>query len=588
VNIGWVSRFWRRHRVATADNGPDVDIDALVEQGNQAWQAGDLVRAEQFYRLALEHRPAHAPILSNLGMVVFEMQRREEGYALLMQAVAADPALAGAHRNLGIVLALGHVPDRARQHFEIALGLDPQDETYANLVPIWQQTCDWAALERFVAELVELSLTEPANRWAQRISVYGAALLPLSRKLKRAIADFHAQQIAARHSPLGAEFPRTSMQAGRIRLAYLSRDFYDHATAHLAAGLFAAHDRSRFEVFAYSWSHEDGSDYARRIVEGCDSFQIIGDESFHATAERIARDQIDILVDLKGHTGGGRPEILAYRPAPLQISFLGMPGTSGGRLADYFVTDAVATPPGFEDEFAEKLIFMPHSYQINDVLTTLPPAPSRADLGLPERAFVFCSFNQIYKIEPLIFQVWMQILRSVPCSVLWLLQGNAATQTTLQQEAMHADVDPARIVFAPWLPRHQHLTRLQAANLFLDTHFVNAHTTASDALRAGVPVLTWPGDTFAGRVAAGLVQAAGLADLVTECREAYVALAIRLAGDSRSLAAIRSRLVEQRASPLFDSVRYVRNLERAYATAWERRRLNLPAIDLRIADVSAA
>lgn len=584
MGVAWFSRWWRRDKAATADAASGLGPAAMAEPANQAWHAGDLVRAEQLYRLVLERWPGHAPALSNLGMVLFEARRRDEGYALLTQAVGADPGLAGAHRNLGIVLAQGGMLDAAKQHLETALKLDPQDEIYANLAPVWQQTCDWAALERFVAGLVELSARAPAALWARRLSAYNALLLPLARTLKKELADFHAQQIAARHPPLGIAFPRSSVPAGRIRVAYLSCDLHDHATAHLAAGLFAAHDRARFEVFAYSWSPEDGSAYQRRIAAGCDSFQVIGSEGFRATAERIARDGIDILVDLKGHTGSGRPEILAHRPAPLQVSFLGLPGTLGGQLADYFITDAIATPPGFEDEFAEQLVFMPHSYQINDALTALAPTPSRAGLGLPEGAFVFCSFNQIYKIEPVIFDAWMQILRAVPGSVLWLLQANDSAQTRLQQEAVRAHIDPARIVFAPFLERSAHLARLQAADLFLDTHCVNAHTTASDALRAGVPLLTWPGDSFAGRVAASLIHAAGLAELAVAGREEYVALATRLAVDSRHLAGVRARLLEQRASPLFDTARYVRNLERAYVAMWERRCRGLPPAALRITE----
>lgn len=580
--MAWFSRWRRRDKGATGGATSGLDPAAMAEPANQAWHAGDLVRAEQLYRLVLERWPGHAPALSNLGMVLFEAQRREEGYALLTQAVAADPELAGAQCNLAIVLAQGGMLDAARQHFETALNLDPRDETYANLAPVWQQTCDWAALERFVAELAELSVKAPADTWARRLSAYNVLLLPLSRTLKKKLADFHAQQIEARNPPLGIAFPRTSTPAHRIRVAYLSNDLHDHATAHLAAGLFAAHDRSRFEVFAYSWSPEDGTEYQRRIVAGCDSFQAIGSEGFRATAERIARDGIDILVDLKGHTGGGRPEILAYRPAPVQVSFLGLPGTLGGHLADYFITDRIATPPGFEDEFAERLVFLPHSYQINDVLTTLPPAPSRAEVDLPEGAFVFCSFNQIYKIEPVIFNAWMQILRAIPGGVLWLLQGNAPAQKRLRQEAARADIDPARIVFAPYLKRSAHLARLQAAELFLDTHYVNAHTTASDALRAGVPLLTWPGHTFAGRVAASLVHAAGLGDMAVASRDEYVALATQLAGDSRRLADVRARLLQQRASPLFDTARYVRNLEQAYVAMWERRCQDLPPAALRI------
>ena len=585
MGIAWLSQWWRRGRGTSGGASSGLDPAAMSEPADRAWHAGDLVQAERLYRLVLERWPAHAPALSNLGMVLFEAQRREEGYALLQQAVAADPEHAGARCNLGIVLAQGGMLEAARLHLETALKLGAQAEIYANLAPVWQQACDWAALERFLADLVELSAKAPVEVWAGRLSAYNVLLLPLSRTLKKTLADFHAQQIAARHPPLGIAFPRSSMPAARIRVAYLSNDLHDHATAHLAAGLFAAHDRSRFQVFAYSWSPEDGSDYQRRIVAGCDSFQPIGSESFRATAERIARDGIDILVDLKGHTGGGRPEILAYRPAPVQVSFLGLPGTLGGHLADYFITDAIATPPGFEDEFAEQLVFLPHSYQINDVLSTLPPAPPRAELGLPEGAFVFCSFNQIYKIEPVIFNAWMQILHTVHGSVLWLLQGNAMAQQRLQQEAARAGIDPGRVLFAPFLRRSPHLARLQAADLFLDTHYVNAHTTASDALRAGVPVLTWPGDTFAGRIAASLVHAAGMADMVVASREQYVALAAQLAADPARLAEVRARLLRQRASPLFDTARYMRSLEQAFAVMWARRCQGLSPVALRIAEV---
>lgn len=585
MGVAWFSRWWRRKNGVIRGATFARDAAAMAEPANRAWHEGDLVRAEQLYRLVLERWPGHAPALSNLGMVLFEAQRREEGYALLNQAVAADPELSGAHCNLGIVLAQGGMFDAAKRHLEKALELDPQDQYHANLLTLWQQTCDWPALDRFVASLIELSAKDPVQAWAGRLTAHNALLLPLPRALKRSAVDFHATRIAAQHPPLAPAFSQASDAVRRIRIGYLSNELHDHALGHLAAGLFGAHDRSRFEIFAYSWSPEDGTEYQRRIVAGCDSFQPIGSEGFRATAERIARDGIDILVDLKGHGGGGRPEILAYRPAPTQVCFLGQPGTLGGHLADYFITDAVMTPPGFEDEFAEQPVYLPHSYQVNDALTPLLPVPPRKEVGLPEDGFVFCSFNQLYKIEPVIFGAWMQILRAVPGSVLWQLHGNDCARQRLHEEAAREGVDPSRIVFAPYLQRSLHLARLQAAELFLDTHFLNAGTTASDALRAGVPVLTWSGETFAGRAAASLVHAAGLSDLAVASREEYVTLAIRLAGDSLRLAAIRTRLLEQRASPLFDTARYVRNLERAYVAMWERRRHDLPLAALRISEV---
>jgi len=560
----------------------EASLGEALDHAIAAWRQGDLPGAETGLRAVLRDQPRHAAALANLGMVLCERQRHPEGLAMLRQAVLIDPRMAGAHCNLGIALAQGGLLEEARQHLEEALRLEPRDGLYANLLPIWQQLCDWPALERFVSELRALAAQSPAAAWAARLSPYAATLLPLGRAMNRAVADFHAARMRAAHPPLDPSLRASRPAGGKLRIGYLSADFHDHATAHLAVGLFAAHDKSLFEVTGYSYGPFDDGEYRRRIVAGCDAFVDVSRLSFRAAARRIAEDGIDILVDLKGHTGGGRPEILAYRPAPILVNFLGCPGTLGVGLADYFITDPVATPVGGEAEFSEQLVYLPASYQVNDALYALPNSPERAALGLPETAFVYCCFNQLYKIEPEIFSAWTRILREVPDAVLWLLGGNAYAEARLRSGLEAAGVGRERVLFAPGKPRNEHLARMRHAGLFLDTHYVNAHTSASDALRAGVPLLTWPAEHFASRVGASLATSAGLAELVVADADAYVDLAVRLAREPHRLAALRARLDERAGTTLFNTQAYARNLEQAYHAMQQRHRRGLPAAAIRI------
>ena len=568
-----------RARVSAAAEAPEGEA---LDRAIAAWRQGDLPGAETGLRALIRAEPRHAAALANLGMVLCEQHRQQEGIPMLYQAVRIDPRMAGAHRNLGIALAQGGLLEEAKQHLEEALRLEPSDELYANLLPVWQQSCDWPALDHFVSELRTLAAQSPAAAWATRLSPYAATLLPLDRAMKRAVADFHAARMRAAHPPLDPSLRSTRPSAGKLRIAYLSADFHDHATAYLAAGLFAAHDKQRFEVIGYSYGPSDDSEYRRRIVRGCDSFVDVSSLSFRATAQRIAQDGIDILVDLKGHTGGGRPEILAYRPAPIQVHFLGCPGTLGVGLADYFITDPVATPAGGEAEFSERLVYLPPSYQVNDFLHALPASPERSALGLAEGAFVYCCFNHLYKIEPEIFAAWTCILRAVPDAVLWLLDSNPYAQARLRSGFEAAGIGPERVLFAPNAPRNAHLARMQQAGLFLDTHYVNAHTSASDALRAGVPLLTWTGETFASRVAASLLASVGLAELAVTDAETYVDLAVRLAREPHRLAALRARLAERAGKTLFDTRRYARYLEQAYDAMQQRYRQGLPPAAIHI------
>jgi protein O-GlcNAc transferase len=372
-----------------------------------------------------------------------------------------------------------------------------------------------------------------------------------------------------KRAPLARE--RSVAERGRIRVAYLSADFRGHATAYLMAGLFKQHDRSRFEIIGVSFGADDGSDMRAQLAGSFDQFLDVSAQGDREVAELLRQRGVDIAVDLKGHTEAGRPGILAYRPAPVQVTYLGYPGPLGLDFIDYVVGDKVILPLDQQPFYAEKFVHLPGTYQVNDSQRVIATrAPTRAELGLPSDAFVFCCFNHTWKITPAMFDIWMRLLRSVDGSVLWLFQSNDPACANLRKEAQARGIDPARLVFAPFRDQAEHLARIACADLFLDTLPCNAHTTASDALWAGVPVLTALGETFAGRVAASLLHGVGLPELITESLPEYEALARKLATDPALLQSLRRKLAHNRSRcALFDTARFTRHLESAYTTMWE-------------------
>jgi predicted O-linked N-acetylglucosamine transferase (SPINDLY family) len=358
--------------------------------------------------------------------------------------------------------------------------------------------------------------------------------------------------------------------APRIRLGYLSADFHLHATALLMVELFEAHDDARFELHAYSYGPDDGGGMRQRLQARFDHFTDISALGEQAAARAIHADGIDILIDLKGYTADSRTALLTWRPAPVQVSFLGYPGTLGGDFCDYLISDAFLTPPASAADYSEALASMPHSYQPHGRHGEIGPAPSRAEAGLPDDGLVLCCFNQAWKFTPEVFDIWCELLAGTPGSVLWLL-ANPLAEGNLRREAMQRGIAPHRLVFAPDLPQAEHLGRLQLADLVLDTLPYNAHTTASDALWAGVPLITCAGDTFASRVAGSILHAVGLPELVTASLADYAALALKLMRDPARLQALRRKLAAQRAAaPLFDVPRYARDLETLYTAMWQR------------------
>ncbi|MEA2905024.1 MAG: protein O-GlcNAc transferase [Alphaproteobacteria bacterium] len=520
------------------------------------------------FERALALKPDFAQIHFNRGNALALLDRHQEALAAYDRALVIEPGLLDALDARGSVLIRLGRHDEAASCYERMLALDPQHpRALGELANCQLMMCDWNSTTR-VASALDRRVREGTSVISPFIllgfPIDSAALLECSR-------GYVAHRIRKR-AALVRE--RVMRRDGKIRIAYLSADFRDHATAYLAAGLFEHHDRARFDVIGISFGHDDGSDMRARIVRSFDQFHDVTTSSDLDIAKLIQEHDVDIAVDLKGHTEGARPGILAYRPAPVQATFLGYPGPFAADFIDYVIADPVVLPRSQQPFYPERIVHLPDSYQVNDskrpIATRIPP---RRELGLPDDAVVFACFNSAWKISRPMFDIWMRLLHAVEGSVLWLFGTNAFASGNLRREAAARGVDPARLVFAPFRALPEHLARLRRADLFLDTLPCNAHTTASDALWAGLPLVTCLGDTVAGRVAASLLHAAGLPELVTGNLHDYEALALKLATDPPRLGSLRRQLEDNRLRcPLFDTDRFRRHLEAAFSTMWQMQR----------------
>jgi len=486
--------------------------------------------------------------------------------------------MAEAHAGCGNMLAALKRYDEAIKAYDRALAIAPSLEfVESERLHCKMRVCDWT---NFHIELQRLT----GNSKTRKLDVHPFEFLSMSSS--------EQEQLASAKAWVARKYPRadTSVRRGetyrhdRIRVAYVSSDFREHAVSYLAAGMFECHDKSRFEVTAVSIGANDGSDMRRRLESSFEHFIDASKLSDDEVASRIATAEIDILVDMNGFTHGCRTGIFARRPSPVQVNYLGYPGTMGTDYVDYLIADRVLVPPAHQVFYAEKLVYMPDCYQANDAKRAISQKNmTRAEVGLPEAATVFCCFNNNHKIMPDVFDSWMRILGRVNNNVLWLFEDNASVVINLKKEAAARGIDPARIIFAQRMAPSEHLARHRLADLFLDTLPYNAHTTASDSLWAGVPVLTRVGETFAGRVAASILNAVGLPELVVETSQAYEDLAIELATSREKLSGLRKKLAEGiSTTPLFDTRRYTRNIELAYAEMHRRSQAGLApeAIDL--------
>ncbi|MCU0767620.1 MAG: glycosyltransferase, partial [Gammaproteobacteria bacterium] len=525
---------------------------------------------------------------SNRALCLKALGRLSEAEAELRAAVALAPGYTDAWVNLGNVLRQTGRPADAANAFAHAQASAPgRVDVAASLWWVRREACDWRDADALERRLVD-AVAGAAGAVPPEVLPFAALALPLGPRELRGLAAAHAGAAAraARTLCPGARPAKAAKGARpeRLVVGYASADFHDHATSHLIAGLVEAHDRRRFAVRLYSYGRADESAWRRRLVAAADAFVDVAPLALCDVAARIRADGVHLLVDLKGYTAGGRPELFALRPAPVVVNYLGYPGTMGSSCYDAYVTDAICSPPGSEAHFAERLVRLPHCYQPNDrAQPVAADTPARDACGLPPEGFVYCCFNQTYKIDPALFDVWMRILARVPGSVLWLFRSYAEAETNLRREAQARGVVPERLVFADRLPKAEHLARHRHADLFLDTLRVNAHTTASDALWAGLPLLTCPGETFQSRVAASLLHAAGLPQLAVADLASYEETAVRLATEPGALASLRQQLAAGRLScALFDTERYARDLEAAYDALWEARGDSARApIDLR-------
>ena len=551
------------------------DIDSYRRLGLLYHGQGRWEESEAVYVRALRRWPRCAELHNEMGVIHECRQRPWEAEACYRQAITLRPDLADAHNNLGCVLHGRGLMDVASLAYQRAIELDPDcREAMANLVSAAAHVCDWPRVAEISNKVLRNAKRAVESGGNPVLMPFTALSIGCDPELQRRIAEHFVARFYPEENRLQARVRPTarSTRTRRIRLGYLSGDFRDHPVNHLARNLFVHHDRARFEVFCYSTGPDGCSEYRKHIEATCDSFIDIRAESSADAAKRITADGIDLLIDMSGHTLYNRLDVLRLRPAPVQIHYLGYPGTTGADFIDYFVTDRYLTPPGTESHFTEKLIFLPHCYQISDDAS--PPVhchTSRADEGLPCEAFVYCTFNSSYKIEPRIFGTWMRILDAVPRSVLWLIAESDTARSNLRQAARGLGIDPDRLIFAVRKPRTNHLARLPLANLFLDTHYVSGHTTANDALRMGLPVLACPRDTFVSRVSSSLLNTLGLPELICPDLDSYRRTGVLLAQASDRLAVLRQKLQHQAAaSPAFDTRRTVRDLERAYCEIWRR------------------
>lgn len=557
-----------------------------------------LAEALVHYDLALQANPSRADIFMNMGMVLRGLRRYPEAINSYLKAIALQPDYAHAYLNLANVMLDLKKPAEAVASLDRALAINPDDVSAWNnrgaalkdmkdiegaidsydrayaLNPdhhfvagmrqhLRMQQCDWslyAAAGDIAAKIRSgLAVSMP----------FPLVALPVGAEVQqKAAALYVAEKYPARPSVWqGGKYHND-----KIRIAYLSADFHRHATAYLMAGMFECHDKGRFETVALSFGPNDDSDLRRRLEKSFSQFIDVSQKSDDEIAQLIVDLQIDIAVDLKGFTQDARPNILSARAAPVQVSYLGYPGTMSAPYIDYIIADPVVLPDTMHKFFSEKVVTLPDSYQVNDNKRDIAAAvPSRADCGLPADAFVFCAFNSSYKITPEVFDIWMRLLQGVAGSVLWLLDGGDAVRENLAREAAARGVDPARLVFAPRTKMEDHLARHVHADLFLDNLPCNAHTTASDALWAGVPVLTCLGDTFAGRVAGSLLYAVGLPDMVTRSAAEYESTALALATNPEKLAAIKTQLAQNiKTAALFDTPRFTKHIEAAFETMHKR------------------
>ena len=544
---------------------------ALINYAGAALQMHFPLRALVILDRLLQREPSSPIALRNRCIALLDLRRYEEVVADADKLLALDRQDAQAWYNRGMALSALRRQEDAFAAFDAAFAIQPNlPGLEGRRLHAKMFICDWSDIGQDIARL-RRHVEEGRNATSP------LALLPVSTSLSEQLRCARTYVRDTYPSSTVPVAPRISRHQDRLHIGYVSGDLREHAIAHLTADLFECHDREKFKLFAVSTGLDDGSPIRTRIAAAFDQFLDGRNLPAPAIAEWIRQREIDILINVNGFSGDERTDIFLLRPAAIQVNFLGYPGTMGAPCIDYVIVDPALVDAAEQAHFSEKCVYLPDCYQPNDRRRDISDRRySRREMALPEEGFVYCCFNNSFKILPDVFDVWMRVLHAVEGSVLWLLECGPA-ERRLKGEAERRGIAADRIVFAPRLPLPEHLSRLRLGDLFLDTLPYNAHTTASDALWAGVPVLTCRGATFAGRVADSLLRAVGLADLVTSSLGDYEAAAVRFGRHPAELAGIKQRLLRNRDTcALFDTPRYARHIEAAYREMWRRQRHDLP------------
>ena len=556
-----------RHEEAIAcyTKALEINPDYAEAHNNLGNTLSDLGQAIECYTKALEINPDLVEAHYNLGNTLLDLCRREEAIECYTKALEINPDYAMAHNNLGTTLSDLRRYEEAIECYTRALQIKP-DLAEAHAAKLHQQAniCDWGAINADADAISTLGISGDPVLPFSMLAFEDNPARHRIRSERYALKKYPRQELPS--------VPRPNVKPKRLRIGYFSADFRIHPLMRLAAKLFETHDRDRFTVHAYSYGPENSDAMRKRARSAFDVFHDVRSLSDKDAANLARRESIDIAIDLTGHTTHSRFGIFAYGAAPIQINYLGYPGTLGADYFDYIIADHTLIPRDKRDFYSETMIYLPHSYLVNDNdLEIANRVFTRADMDLPEQGFVFCCFNNNYKINPEEFDIWMRLLDNVEGSVLWLFKSNKWAEANLKKEAQKRGIEAERIVFADRLPLPEHLARHRLADLFLDTFNYNAHTTANHALWAGLPVVTKLGQGFAARVAGSLLNAIDLPELITHTNKEYERLALELATNPEKLRGIKSKLEKNRnTTPLFDTELFARHIENAYEQAYLR------------------
>ncbi len=530
------------------------------------------------YNRAVNLAPLSSEIYNNRGNTYKDLQLYKEAIKDYNKAIKIQPNFSQVYNNRGICYSEIGYYQKALPDFEKAYELNKRIKYLKGRIYYTKmRLCDWKGINK-IYENIRKGIINNELCIVPFSFVVSSDSLFLSKK----VAELYVKD---KH-PLIHQTPLkpTHIIKKKINIGYFSADFHDHATMYLLRKVFEVHDRTKFNIILYSFGLNSDDNYRKDVIRNCYRFNDVRLMSDKDVALLAREQNIDIAIDLKGYTKGYRAGIFAYRAAPIQVSYLGYPGTMGAKYIDYIIADKTVIPEASQKYYSENIVYMPNSYQANDSMREISEhIYTRKELGLPDNGFVFCCFNNNYKYTEEIFYVWMKIIQSVPDSVLWLYVRNAEAKNNLIYEAKRHGVNANKILFADYLPLKDHLSRLKCADMFLDTYPCNAHTTASDALWAGLPVLTIQGETFASRVASSLLTAIGMPELITRTPEAYESLAIELGTNSKKLKKLKKRLKRNRlTTALFDTERYTRHLEQAYTEIYQRYQQGLPSEHIKV------